>query len=81
MLSPFCGPELVDIEHFSSLTKGYSSYKRRCFYKYDSFDLSIDYLKKFWEAYKGHNKYLKLDYLDAHEPTGENVKTTDGPLA
>jgi membrane-anchored protein YejM (alkaline phosphatase superfamily) len=80
MITPFCAPEVYDQKNFSSLTKGYDSLTRRCFYKKDSYDLIITYARKFWEAYKGQNKLFKLDFMDAHEPSGENVKTIDNSM-
>ena len=47
-ISPFCGPELADITNMNSIIKGYSSIMRRCFYKYDSHDITLGYSKKFW---------------------------------
>lgn len=77
MSTPFCGPELLDKYEKAFFSMGMCAIHRRCFYKYDSYDLTIDYAKKFWETYKGENKFFKIDFLDAHEQTGNNVKTID----
>ena len=53
---------------------------RRCFYGKDSFEYNFEYFKQFWINYQNNRKYFRLDFIDAHEGTGEVIKYLDQPL-
>jgi hypothetical protein len=53
---------------------------RRCLYNRDAFEYVFEFGKKFFETYKDEQKIISMNFLDAHEPTGQNIKTMDDGL-
>jgi hypothetical protein len=76
----FCDPNFSVPGHPFAVLNGPYGMKRRCLYGKDSNTYVFDYSKKFWQAYKNENKFLRAAFLDAHEGTGEVVKYMDDNL-
>ena len=56
-------------------------YKKKCLFGKENFKYNIEYGKKFLNAYKSENKFLFLDFVDAHEGTGSVAKYIDNDLS
>ena len=78
--SLFCDPNYFDQKTPWPFDKGAFSILRRCFYGKDSFEYNFEYFKQFWTNYQNNRKYFRLDFIDAHEGTGEVIKYLDQPL-
>jgi len=75
-----CDPHYTDPVSPYSLFKGPYSSQRRCLYGKEVADYVFDYGNQFLRAYPEEKKILYLDFLDAHEGTGEVVKYMDDKL-
>ena len=78
--SLFCDPNYFDQITPWPFDKGAFSILRRCFYGKDSFEYNFEYFQQFWTNYQNNRKYFRLDFIDAHEGTGEVIKYLDQPL-
>jgi arylsulfatase A-like enzyme len=81
LLSLFCLPEHEDDDNPFSFMKGAWSKSRRCLYHKDAHTIQLEHAEQFWSAYPTEPKLLNLDFMDAHEPTGQNVATLDDPIS
>lgn len=79
-LSIACDPNYHDPESPYGVFNGPYSITRRCLYGQDVFDHVYEYGNQFWRTYKEEKKLLYLDFLIAHEGTGEVVKYMDDAL-
>ena len=77
----FCDPNYNNPNDAYTPYHGPYSMKRRCLYGKDTFEYSIEYARQFWEAYKENRKYLIIGNIDAHEGTGEVIKSYDEPIS
>lgn len=59
---------------------GANAVTRRCIFGEDSSNFVLEYGRQFWNEYKDENKFLMLEFMDAHEGSGEVVKYLDAPL-
>lgn len=75
-----CDPHFHDPVSAYSIFNGPYSSVRRCLYGKDLAEDVFDYGNQFWRSYQNEKKILYLDFLDAHEGTGEVVKYMDGYL-
>ena len=76
----FCDPVYIDIDNPYPVFSGPYSAIRRCLSGYDTHYYMFEYGKQFWEKYEGNKKYLRLNFQDAHEFTGQVPKYLDEPL-
>ncbi len=76
----FCDPNYYDRDNPYPINKGEYSILRRCLYGKEVHDYVIQYGKLFWETYKDNRKFLRLYFIDPHEPSGEVAKYLDQPL-
>jgi hypothetical protein len=53
---------------------------RKCLYNKEVNSYLIDYGKDFLTTYSEFPKYLELNFLDAHEGTGDALNYLDDPL-
>ena len=79
-IAMFCEPNYAEIDNPTPVFTGPYGILRRCLAGFDSFNYMIEYGKQFWQKYKGNKKYLRLNFQDAHEFTGQVVKYLDEPL-
>ena len=56
-------------------------YKKKCLFGKDIFQYNIEFGTKFLNAYKTENKFLFLNFIDAHEGTGSVAKYIDNDLS
>ena len=59
---------------------GAHSIQRRCYYGKDTFEYVLEYGRQFWKTYENEKKFLSMEFIDAHEGTGEVVKYLDAAL-
>jgi len=77
-----CDPEYHDPIDYSYFRKnGPFSMARRCLYKKDVFEYTLDYGNQFWRKYKNEKKALFMEFITNHESTQEVAKFLDAPLA
>ena len=76
----FCDPNYIDKDNPYPIFAGPYSILRRCISGYDSFHYVLEYGKQFWETYQNNKKYLRLNFQDAHEFSGQVSKYLDEPL-
>ena len=76
----FCEPNYIDKDSPYPIFSGPYSVLRRCLSGYDTFKYVLEYGKQFWEKYEDNKKYLRLNFQDAHEFSGQVVKYLDEPL-
>ena len=76
----FCDPNYYDRNNPYPINKGEYCLLRRCLYGKEVHDYVLDYGKLFWETYKDNRKFLRLYFIDPHEPSGEVAKYVDNPL-
>ena len=62
------------------LFNGDNSVLRKCLYGKESFDYALEYGKKFWIAYKGNKRFLRIVCTYSHEYSYEKAKYTDNSL-
>ena len=62
------------------LFNGDNSVFRKCLYGKESFDYALEYGKKFWIAYKGNKRFLRIVCTYSHEYSYEKAKYTDNSL-
>ena len=62
------------------LFNGDNSVFRKCLYGKESFDYALEYGKKFWIAYKGNKRFLRVVCTYSHEYSYEKAKYTDDSL-
>ena len=62
------------------LFNGDNSVFRKCLYGKESFDYALEYGKKFWKAYKGNKRFLRIVCTYSHEYSYEKAKYTDNSL-
>jgi len=79
-LSIACDPHYHDPESPYRVLEGPYSSLRRCLYGKDVFEHVYEYGNQFWRTYKDEKKILYLDFLVAHEGTGEVIKYMDDAL-
>jgi len=79
-LSFACDPHFHNPKSAYSIFNGPYSSVRRCLYGKDLFENVFDYGTQFWNSYKDEKKLLYLDFLDAHEGTGEVIKYMDDAI-
>ena len=76
----FCDPNYIDIDSPYPIFSGPYSVLRRCIAGYDTSYYMFKYSKQFWYKYKDNKKYLRLNFQDAHEFSGQVAKYLDEPL-
>jgi len=76
----FCDPVYVDADNPYPIFSGPYSVLRRCLSGYDTNYYMLEYGKQFWYKYEGNKKYLRLNFQDAHEFSGQVPKYLDEPL-
>jgi len=74
-----CDPHYTIDNSYRIMTGPYSVMKR-CLYGKDVSQHLMDYGNAFWRAYPDEKKLLYLEFIDAHEPTQEVIKSMDEPL-
>jgi len=79
--SIFCDPNFLNINNRESIFKGPWSLIKRCLYGKNSIYYIIEYANKFLKTYKNYPKFLKMNFLEAHEPTEEVIKYLDEPIS
>ena len=79
-IAMFCDPNYIDKDSPYPIFAGPYSVLRRCLSGYDSFHYVLEYGKQFWESYNKNKKYLRLNFQDAHEFSGQVSKYLDEPL-
>lgn len=73
----FCDYNFSNINNEGTIWKGQYSMSRRCLYGRQSDDIVIDYAQQFLEKYKDNHKIFRLNFITAHEGTGEVIKYSD----
>ena len=76
----FCDTNLIDPNMFWAYEQGENSIFRKCLYGRDSHEYMFEYMTQFLEAYKSERKYIRMDFMDAHEATQQVVKYMDEPF-
>lgn len=76
----FCDPVYIDAENPYPVFSGPYSVLRRCLSGYDTNHYMLEYGKQFWYKYDDNKKYLRLNFQDAHEFSGQVSKYLDEPL-
>ena len=76
----FCDPVYIDPASPYPIFSGPYSVLRRCLSGYDTFYYMLEYGKQFWYKYEDNKKYLRLNFQDAHEFSGQVPKYLDEPL-
>jgi hypothetical protein len=77
----FCDPNYQNPSNPFGFTRGPYSIRRRCLYGKDTHDYVFEYGNLFWNSYQNENKFLLLEFIDAHEGTGEVITNIDQKLA
>lgn len=80
-IAMFCDPNYFNPENPFTPYMGPYSIKKRCLYGKNTFQYVLEFGEKFWEAYLGEKKFLRLAFQDAHEGTGEVARYLDEYLA
>ncbi len=79
-IAMFCEPNYVKIDEPYPILGGPYGIQRRCLYGKDTSHHMFEYGKQFWEKYKDNKRYLRFNFQDAHEFSGNVVKYLDEPL-
>lgn len=56
------------------LDKGRNTHFRRCLYGQNLFEIQLEYVKQFWDAYPDVRKVFRTRFNENHEATGELIK-------
>jgi len=80
MVSLSCDPNYSQVDNPFTLFLGPYSVKRRCLHGKDVHDYTFEYTLDFWKKYEKEPKVFYMNFLDAHESTGEVVKYLDDKL-
>lgn len=79
-----CDPYLEELDTLYGIVHdnlvGANAITRRCIFGKDSFEHVLEFGKQFWNAYREDKKFLMLEFMDAHEGSGEVVTYLDEPL-
>ncbi len=70
----FCDPNFTQDMINESIVNGHYSIGKKCLYRKQTYEYSIEYAKQFFEIYKQNAKFFRLGNIDSHEGTGETVK-------
>ena len=73
-----CDPNVY--KYGFGLFDGENSMLRKCLYGKESFEYSLEYGRKFWEAYQYNKKFLRIVNTYAHEYSGVKSRYTDDLL-
>ena len=76
----FCDPNYIPLNNKNEYEIGIYSTKRRCLYGKDTFEYVFNYGNLFLNAYQKERKYIRLGFIDGHEPTLEVIKYMDDSL-
>ena len=74
----FCDPNYFDAGF--SLTRGVTSYIKRCLYGKYGFEYIIEYTKQFWELYKDNKKFFRIHFNEGHEGSMEVINYMTDPF-
>jgi hypothetical protein len=77
---PSCDPNYYFPSDPNSLGGGPYSIFRRCLYGKEVSNYQLDYAQQFLTKYKDQSKLLHMDFVEAHEGTGEVVAYLDTKL-
>ena len=75
----FCDANYFNRDSPYPLLQVANSIIRRCLYGRDTFEYVLEYGEKFWNSYFDNKKFLRLAFMDSHEPTNEIIKYLDEP--
>ena len=67
----FCDPNYHDREDPFPINKGEDFVLRRCLYEKEVHEYVFEYAKDFWEKYNNSKKFVRISFIEGHEPTGK----------
>ena len=79
-IAMFCDPVYVDVDNPYPIFSGPYGALRRCLYGHDTSYYMFEYGKQFWTKYSDNKKYLRFNFQDAHEFSGQVEKYLDDNL-